>query len=84
MVEPLYLEKATLVTKVGIAWEMQNADVAEVVEPDNLSELTAGLEKLLQGGPEIQRRIAKARQFVIDNFEVTKIAQQILQLSISK
>jgi len=84
MVEPLYLEKATLVTKVGIAWEMQNADVAEVVEPDNLSELTAGLEKLLRGGPEIQQRITKARQFVIDNFEVTKIAQQILRLSISK
>ena len=84
MVEPLYLEKATLVTKVGIAWEMQNADVAEVVAPDSLSELTAGLEKLLQGGAEIQQRIAKARQFVIDNFEVTKIAQQILQLSGSK
>jgi glycosyltransferase involved in cell wall biosynthesis len=84
MVEPLYLEKATLVTKVGIAWEMQSADVAEVVEPDNLSELTAGLEKLLRGGPEIQQRISKARQFVIDNFEVTKIALQILQLSVSK
>jgi glycosyltransferase involved in cell wall biosynthesis len=84
MVEPLYLEKATLVTKVGIAWEMQNADVAEVVAPDNLSELTAGLEKLLRRGPEIQQRITKARQFVIDNFEVTKIAQQILQLSGTK
>lgn len=84
MVEPLYLEKATLVTKVGIAWEMQNADVAEVVEPDNLSELIVGLEKLLRGGPEIQQRITKARQFVIDNFEVSKIAKQILQLSVSK
>ena len=84
MVEPLYLEKATLVTKVGIAWEIQNADVAEVVAPDNLSELTVGLEKLLRGGPEIQRRIKKARQFVIDNFEVSKIAKQILQLSVNK
>jgi glycosyltransferase involved in cell wall biosynthesis len=84
MVEPLYLEKATLVTRVGIAWEMQNGDVAEVVEPDNLNELIRGLKKFLRGGPEIAQRTKKARQFVIDNFEVSKIAKQILQLSVSK
>lgn len=81
MVEPLYLEKPTLVTKVGVAWEMQNADVAEVVPPDDLDALTAGLDKVMAGGHVIEQRVKKSRKFVVDNFEVNKIAKQILSLS---
>jgi len=80
MVEPLYLQKPTIVTKVGVAWEMQNADVAEVVPPDDLDALIAALDKVIRGGDIIDQRTAKSRQFVIDNFEVKKIAQQILSL----
>ncbi len=80
MVEPLYLQKATIVTKVGIGWEMENADVAEVVPPDDLDALTAALNKVINGGDIIDLRKAKSKQFVIDNFEVNKIAQQILSL----
>jgi glycosyltransferase involved in cell wall biosynthesis len=80
MVEPLYLEKVTLVTKVGIAWEMENADIAEVVTPDDLDALTKGLEKVILGGDIIEQRTARARKFVTDNFEVNKIAHQILSL----
>ena len=81
MVEPLYLEKPTLVTKVGIAWEMQKAAVAEVVPADDLEALTAGLDKVLAGGNLIQQRVKESRKFVVDNFEVNKIARQILSLS---
>ena len=81
MVEPLYLEKPTLVTKVGVAWEMQNADVAEVVPPDDLEALTAGLDKVMAGGHAIEQRVKKSRKFVVDNFEVNKIAKKILSLS---
>jgi glycosyltransferase involved in cell wall biosynthesis len=81
MVEPLYLEKPTLVTKVGVAWEMQKADVAEVVPADDLEALTAGLDKVLAGGNPIQQRVKESRKFVVENFEVNKIARQILSLS---
>ena len=84
MVEPLYLEKPTLVTKVGVAWEMQNADVAEVVPPDDLDALTAGLDKVLAGGHTIEQRVKKSKKFVVDNFEVNKIAKQILSLSTTR
>ena len=80
MVEPLFLEKATLVTKVGIGWEMQNADVAEVVAPDDLVALTAGLERLVNDGPVVAQRISRAKRFVVDNFEANKIATQIVDL----
>jgi glycosyltransferase involved in cell wall biosynthesis len=82
MVEPLYLQKPTIVTNVGIAWEMEHADVAEVVPPDDLAALEEALSKVMQGGAQIEQRLARSRQFVIDNFEVNKIAQQILSLKV--
>ena len=84
MVEPLYLEKPTLVTKVGVAWEMQKSDVAEVVPPDDLDALTAGLDKVMAGGHTIEQRVKKSKNFVVDNFEVNKIARQILSLSTTR
>lgn len=83
MVEPLFLQKPTIVARVGIAWEMEQADVAEVVTPDDLDALVIALAKVLNGGVVIEQRIAKSRQFVIDNFEVNQIAQQILRLGAS-
>jgi glycosyltransferase involved in cell wall biosynthesis len=83
MVEPLFLQKPTIVARVGVAWEMEKADVAEVVAPDDLDALVIALAKVLNGGAVIDQRIVKSRQFVIDNFEVNKIAQQILSLEAS-
>jgi glycosyltransferase involved in cell wall biosynthesis len=80
MVEPLYLEKATIVTKVGVAYEMANADVAEVVPTDDLDALSKALAKVLLGGEVIEQRKLRARQFVVDNFEVNKIVRQIVGL----
>jgi glycosyltransferase involved in cell wall biosynthesis len=80
MVEPLYFEKPTLVTNIAIGYEMKQADVAEVVAADDEQALLAGLKNLMSGGELINRRVARSRQFVIDNFEVTKIATQMLGL----
>jgi len=82
MIEPLYFQKPTIVTKVGIAWEMDAADVAEVIPPDDLPALRQALERVMKGGNVIDQRIARSRQFVIDNFEVNKIAKQILNLKV--
>jgi len=80
MVEPLYFEKPTLVTNIGIGYEMKRADVAEVVEPDDELALLNGLKRVLTGGEKVNDRVLRSRKFVTDNFEVTKIAQQILGL----
>ena len=80
MVEPLYFEKPTLVTNIAIGYEMKQADLAEVVASDDEQALLAGLKNLMSGGELINRRVARSRQFVIDNFEVTKIAMQMLGL----
>jgi glycosyltransferase involved in cell wall biosynthesis len=80
MVEPLYFEKPTLVTNIAIGHEMKQADVAEVVASDDDHALLVGLKNLLKGGELINGRVAKSRQFVIDNFEVNKIAAQMLGL----
>lgn len=80
MVEPLYFEKPTLVTDIAIGYEIKQADVAEVVAADDEQALLAGLKSLMSGGELINRRVARSRQFVIDNFEVTKIATQMLGL----
>ena len=82
MVEPLYLEKPTIVTNVGVAWEMQNADVAEIIAVDDLDELVVALAKVMKGEEVVARRVSRSRQFVIDNFEVTKIAKEILSLKV--
>jgi glycosyltransferase involved in cell wall biosynthesis len=68
------------VTKVGVAYEMANADVAEVVQPDDLDALSKALAKVLLGGEVIEQRKRRARQFVVDNFEVNKIVRQIVGL----
>jgi hypothetical protein len=80
MVEPLYFEKPTLVTNIAIGYEMKQADVAEVVASDDDHALLVGLKNLMKGGELINSRVAKSRQFVIDNFEVTRIAAQMLGL----
>lgn len=81
MVEPLFLEKPTLVTRVGVAWEMETAEVAEVVPPDDIDALTLGLGRVMGGGQLIEQRVKRSRKFVSDNFEVNKIAKQILSLA---
>ena len=81
MVEPLYFEKPTVVTNIAIGYEMKRADIAEVVEPDDELALLTGLTRVLTGGAVINDRVARSRKFVTDNFEVTKIAQQILGLA---
>jgi hypothetical protein len=68
------------VTNIAIGYEMKQADVAEVVAADDEQALLAGLKNLMSGGELINRRVARSRQFVIDNFEVTKIATQMLGL----
>lgn len=83
MVEPLYFEKPTLVTNVGIGYEIKRADVAEVVAPDDEQDLLNGLSRLLAGGEKINDRVSRSRKFVTDNFEVSKIARQILGLVIN-
>lgn len=80
MVEPLYFEKPTLVTEIAIGYEMKHADVAEVVTPDDEKALLTGLKNLMKGGEVINSRVGRSRQFVIDNFEVNKIANQMLSL----
>jgi glycosyltransferase involved in cell wall biosynthesis len=80
MVEPLYFEKPTLVTNVGIGYEMKRADIAEVVNPDDEVDLLNGLSRLLAGGAKINDRVSRSRKFVTDNFEVSKIARQVIGL----
>jgi glycosyltransferase involved in cell wall biosynthesis len=80
MVEPLYFEKPTLVTDIAIGYEMKQADVAEVVASDDEQALLTGLKNLMSDGELIKGRVARSRQFVIDNFEVNKIAKQMLGL----
>ena len=80
MVEPLYFEKPTLVTNVAIGYEMKQANVAEVVSPDDEQALLAGLNNLLSGGEALNSRVARSRQFVKDNFHVVSIAKHILGL----
>jgi len=46
-----------------------------------LDALIAGLDKVLAGGHLIEQRVKKSRKFVVENFEVNKIAKQILSLS---
>jgi glycosyltransferase involved in cell wall biosynthesis len=83
MIEPLFFQKPTIVTNVGIAWEMNKADVAEIVPPDDLDALVLALDKVMTGGDVIAQRCARSRQFVIDSFEVNKIANQMLALKVS-
>ena len=78
MVEPLLLEIPTLVTCVGIGWEMKKINVAEVVPVDNILELTAGLKRVLIGGPEIEDRRSRGKKFAEDNFDVHIIARKFI------
>ena len=78
---PLLLEKPTIVTRVGIGWELEQADVAEVVVPDDADAFTTGLRRVLEMGPQIRARLPKGKSFVIENFDVHRISKQILDVA---
>jgi len=80
MVEPLLLAKPALVTRVGIGYELEQADVATVIEPDNLEAAVTGLRKILQSDPQVLDRVRRAPAFVRERFDVNKIAQALLDL----
>lgn len=81
-VEPLLFEKPTLVSRVGIGWEMEQSGVAVVVAPDNLDETITGLRQILAQDKPILEMMSKGKQFVVDNFDVGKIASQLIALSV--
>ena len=84
MVEPLLLKKPTIVTRVGIGWELEQADVAEVVPPDDETAFTEGLKRVLQGSSKIEERLSRGKAFVIENFDVHKIARQLIAAATEK
>jgi len=81
MVEPLLFEKKVITTKIGIGWELEQSDLAEVVPPDDLDQLTAGLTKVLKGGSEIENRKLRGKAFVEEHCSVQKIAEKLILLA---
>jgi len=81
MIEPLLLRKPTLVTRVGIGWELERADLAEVVPPDDEDAFRLGLMRILQGGSRVYERLARARAFVLQNCQVNRVARDLAVLA---
>jgi glycosyltransferase involved in cell wall biosynthesis len=78
MVEPLLLERPTLVTRVAIGWELEQASVALVVAADDLVALTDGLRRLLTLDDDLLSRAATGPDFVRRSFDVSHIADVLI------
>lgn len=80
-VEPLLFSKPTLVTRVAIGWEMDQAGVAVVISPDNEHEVVEGLRRILNNDDDLNRMTAKGPAFVRELFDTEIIARKLISLA---
>ncbi len=80
MVEPLVLRRPTVVTRVGIGWELEHEGLAEVVAPDDEEAFRQALTGVLKGGHELEQRLSRARAFVLENCGVDTVARRLAAL----
>ena len=77
-VEPLLFSKPVLATRVGIAWEMEEAGVALVVPPENLQATTRGLRQMLMLDKQVMSMASQGPSFVKENFDVDTVADLLV------
>lgn len=79
-VEPLFFGKPTLVSRVGIGWELEKANLAVVVPPNDVDSTIFGLKRILRPDSKLIGACEDGKEFVTKNFNVNKIANQILSI----
>ena len=79
-ISPLLFGKPTLVTRVGIGHEIEQAQKALVAAPDNAEELSAGLDRLLRLEPELVAAAKEGPAWVKETFDVMVIARQLISI----
>ena len=80
MLEPLLFEIPTVMTRVGIAEEINRARVAVVVEPRSVTALIEGLCKIFDNEVIMRDMAKQGRKFVLNNFDTAIIGNKLLKL----
>ena len=80
MVEPLLFGVPTVVTRVGIGYELERDSKALVVAPDSFEELQDAVQRILRGDTAIEKMAKEAVNYVVARFDVSTAAQQLVKI----
>jgi glycosyltransferase involved in cell wall biosynthesis len=80
LLEPLLLGVPTVMTRVGVAKEIEKAGMAIVVDPGSELMLTEGLRTVFRGHLARLGKPAEASEWVRTNFDTPLVAQKLLEL----
>jgi glycosyltransferase involved in cell wall biosynthesis len=80
MVEPLIFGVPTVVTRVGIGYELERDGKALVVTPDSVVELQDALQRLMRGDPAVERMAKGTLDYVLARFDISTVVHQLVKI----